>query len=597
MGSEDRLVGGRYRLRERLGSGGMGTVWRADDVVLGRQVAVKEVVFPPGTGEAEAEVLRERTRREARSAARLDHPSAVTVYDVVEEDGRPWLVLELVEARTLAQAVTEDGPLPPDEVARIGLAVLGALEAAHARGIVHRDVKPSNVLLRDDGRVVLTDFGIATTTGDSSLTHTGLLLGSPAYIAPERIRGETPGAPSDLWSLGATLFTAVEGRPPFDSGDALLTVTAVVTGEHAPYVSAGPLVPGPRRPAREGPGRAPAGRRRPVDAPGRGRPRAGDAAPRRCRPPGLAAAGLAGAAAAGAPAARTSALDLGEVRQELADARPEPQSEPRPEPRPAPTRVAAPAPRPRRLRRRPAAAPAGCCRRRCWPSCSCSAAGCTPPPAATTPRAPRRRPRRRPPRRRPRRRGRPATSAPATRAPTTAAPTTAAPTTPAPTTPAPTTPAPATSPPDDDAPAGFRTYEGAAGWTLRTPVRRAGWRSPCPPATPRAAAASTAIRDRPHPARRDRPGPARRRRRPAGGREGFRPRHPSYEEIGIRSVDYRGYEAADWEFTYEGLHVIDRVFVVDGTGHSLYFQTRAGDFADARSDFDGIAENFQAVGE
>ena len=184
MGSEDRLVGGRYRLRERLGSGGMGTVWRADDVVLGRQVAVKEVVFPPGTREDEAEVLRERTRREARSAARLDHPSAVTVYDVVEEDGRPWLVLELVEARTLAQAVTEDGPLPPDEVARIGLAVLGALEAAHAQGIVHRDVKPSNVLLRDDGRVVLTDFGIATTTGDSSLTHTGLLLGSPAYIAP-----------------------------------------------------------------------------------------------------------------------------------------------------------------------------------------------------------------------------------------------------------------------------------------------------------------------------------------------------------------------------------------------------------------------------
>ena len=232
MGVEDRLVGGRYRLLERLGSGGMGTVWRADDVLLGRQVAVKEVVFPPGTREEEAEVLRERTRREARSAARLDHPSAVTVYDVVEEDGRPWLVLELVEARTLAQAVTADGPLPPDEVARVGLAVLGALEAAHAQGIVHRDVKPSNVLLRADGRVVLTDFGIATATGDSSITHTGLLLGSPAYIAPERARGETPGPASDLWSLGATLCTAVEGKPPYDGGEPLITITKVVSGEH-----------------------------------------------------------------------------------------------------------------------------------------------------------------------------------------------------------------------------------------------------------------------------------------------------------------------------------------------------------------------------
>jgi len=242
-----RVVAGRYRLLARLGSGGMGTVWRAEDAVLGREVAVKEVTFPPGLSDPDRDVLRERTRREARAAARLDHPSAVTVFDVVEQDGAAFLVMELVEARTLAEAVRADGPLSPPDAARVGLAVLGALRAAHARGIVHRDVKPGNVLLCTGygakGRVVLTDFGIATSAGDPSITSTGLLLGSPSYIAPERARGQQPGPPSDLWSLGATLFTAVEGRPPFDAGDPMSTVTAVVTGEHAPYVAAGPLEP------------------------------------------------------------------------------------------------------------------------------------------------------------------------------------------------------------------------------------------------------------------------------------------------------------------------------------------------------------------
>jgi hypothetical protein len=157
--------------------------------------------------------------------------------------------MELVEARTLSEVVRTDGPLSPQRTAHVGLALLGALETAHRQGIVHRDVKPGNVLLGPDlgglpGRVVLTDFGIASTAGDASITSTGLLLGSPAYIAPERARGHTPGPPSDLWSLGATLFTAVEGRPPYDgAGDPLLTVTAVVTGEHEPYVAAGPLAP------------------------------------------------------------------------------------------------------------------------------------------------------------------------------------------------------------------------------------------------------------------------------------------------------------------------------------------------------------------
>jgi hypothetical protein len=243
---QSRLVAGRYRLLSPLGSGGMGTVWRAEDVVLGREVAVKEVTFPHGLSDEDREVLRERTRREARAAARLDHPSAVTVFDVVEEGDAPFLVMELVEARTLSQVVRTDGPLSPRRTAQVGLALLGALETAHAQGIVHRDVKPGNVLLCGDtgaapGRVVLTDFGIASSPGDSSITSTGLLLGSPSYIAPERARGLPPGPASDLWSLGATLFTAVEGRPPFDAGEPLLTVTAVVTGEHAPFVAAGPL--------------------------------------------------------------------------------------------------------------------------------------------------------------------------------------------------------------------------------------------------------------------------------------------------------------------------------------------------------------------
>lgn len=245
---QHRLVAGRYRLLSPVGAGGMGTVWRGRDELLGRDVAVKEVLFPRGLSEEDREVLRERTRREARAAARLDHPSAVTVYDVVQEDGSPYLVMELVEARTLSEVLRTDGPLSPQRTAQVGLALLGALETAHAEGIVHRDVKPGNVMLcpddgPDGGRVVLTDFGIASTAGDSSITSTGLLLGSPSYIAPERARGQPPAPASDLWSLGATLFTAVEGRPPYDGGEPLLTVTAVVTGEHAPYVAAGPLEP------------------------------------------------------------------------------------------------------------------------------------------------------------------------------------------------------------------------------------------------------------------------------------------------------------------------------------------------------------------
>jgi len=235
---------GRYRLVAPLASGGMGTVWRAHDLTLDRPVAVKEVLLPPGLDEEAREVLRRRTLREARAAAQLRHPAIVTVYDVVEHDGRPWIVMELVPSQSLEQVIRTSGGLPPAEVAGIGLRILDALVTAHAAGVQHRDVKPANVLLADDGRVVLTDFGIARHVGDETLTTAGLLVGSPNYLAPERARGHTlPGLASDLWSLGATMYTAVEGHPPFERNGPLPTLAAVVMDEPEPPRKAGLLRP------------------------------------------------------------------------------------------------------------------------------------------------------------------------------------------------------------------------------------------------------------------------------------------------------------------------------------------------------------------
>lgn len=230
--SEDagRLVGGRYRLGEVLGRGGMGTVWRGQDEILGRTVAVKELRFPSSVDEEEKQRLITRTLREAKAIARIRSGSAVTVFDVVNEDSRPWIVMELVEGHSLADKIKEDGPLGPQRAAEVGLAILDVLRAAHREGILHRDVKPSNVLLEDvTGRVVLTDFGIAKVEGDPSVTSTGMLVGAPSYISPERARGKPPGPPADLWSLGGLLFAAVEGRPPYDKGSAISTLTAVMT--------------------------------------------------------------------------------------------------------------------------------------------------------------------------------------------------------------------------------------------------------------------------------------------------------------------------------------------------------------------------------
>jgi|GEM_PF-1137450 len=241
-----RYLADRYRLEEVLGRGATGTVWAAYDEVLRRRVAVKEVPPPPGMPAAEADELRERTLREARSIAVLTHPNVVTLYDVVRQDGEPFVVMELLPALSLAKVISEQGPLDTGGAALVGHAVASALQAAHDAGITHRDVKPANVLIgtgADGGRIKLTDFGIARNVAEATMTATGMTLGSPAFIAPEVASGGQVSPAADLWGLGATLFAAVQGRPPYDAGDVLATVAAVVNGEVPRPTAAGPLTP------------------------------------------------------------------------------------------------------------------------------------------------------------------------------------------------------------------------------------------------------------------------------------------------------------------------------------------------------------------
>jgi tRNA A-37 threonylcarbamoyl transferase component Bud32 len=237
------VVASRYRLGETLGVGGMGRVFLARDEILDRDVAIKEIVLPEEIVEADRDAVQQRTLREARAAARVSHPNAAQVYDVIAADGATWIVMEYVKSRSLQDAITADGPLEPTRVAEIGMAVLGAIEAAHRAGVRHRDVKPANVLLGDDGRVVLTDFGIATIEGDGIITSSDLVLGSPQYMSPERVRDGTTLPASDLWSLGATLYTAVEGRPPYKRASVVETLTAVAADEPTPAERAGVLAP------------------------------------------------------------------------------------------------------------------------------------------------------------------------------------------------------------------------------------------------------------------------------------------------------------------------------------------------------------------
>jgi tRNA A-37 threonylcarbamoyl transferase component Bud32 len=239
----ERLLAHRYRLVTQVGRGGMGTVWQAHDEVLGRDVAVKEVILPHGLTDEERDVHHKRTFREARTAARLGHPGVVTVYDVVEEDGRPWIVMELIHARSLDQVIKQEGPLESRRAAEIGRQMLAALHAAHDAGVLHRDVKPSNVLVTGGDRAILTDFGIATASGDATLTQTGLVMGSPAYIAPERARGRTAGPASDLWSLGVTLYAMVDGKSPFERSEPMAALVAIISEDPEPPARAGRLAP------------------------------------------------------------------------------------------------------------------------------------------------------------------------------------------------------------------------------------------------------------------------------------------------------------------------------------------------------------------
>jgi eukaryotic-like serine/threonine-protein kinase len=239
-----RVIAGRYRLEAPIGRGAMGVVWRARDQLLDRDVAIKEVQIADTLTEEERATAFQRTLREAKTAARLNHPAVVTVYDVAEDGGRPWIVMQLVHAQSLDQVLATSGPLPPRRAAEIARQLLSALSVAHAAGVMHRDVKPSNVLLGRDDRAVLTDFGIATFADDPKLTQTGMVMGSPGFTAPERIRGEDASPASDLWSLGATIYAAVEGHGPFDKrGGAITTMSAIINEDAPEAPAAGALGP------------------------------------------------------------------------------------------------------------------------------------------------------------------------------------------------------------------------------------------------------------------------------------------------------------------------------------------------------------------
>jgi serine/threonine protein kinase len=239
----ERRIADRYVLRAPLGKGGMGIVWRAEDTLLRREVAIKEITFPPALDAAEAAAVKMRAMREARSAAKLNHPGVVTIYDVIQDEGQAYIVMEYVEAPTLAGIVKREGPLSVQRTAELGLEVLDALQNAHAKGVVHRDVKPANVMILDGGRVKLADFGIASVKDDPKITSTGMILGSPQFMAPEQANGAGSGPPTDIWGLGATLYYSVEGEYPFDRGEPIPTLAAVVHDDYRTPQRAGALEP------------------------------------------------------------------------------------------------------------------------------------------------------------------------------------------------------------------------------------------------------------------------------------------------------------------------------------------------------------------
>ncbi|MFC7483987.1 serine/threonine-protein kinase [Luedemannella flava] len=243
MTGVDHVIAGRYRLVSRLGAGGMGTVWQAHDERLRRDVAVKHIVFPATSSGTEQQRLAALAMAEARHAASLAHPHIVAVHDVIEEDAQVYIVMQLVVGQTLEQVVRGGGPLPPARVATIGLALLDALSAAHEAGVLHRDVKPSNVLISQAGTVLLTDFSISRAVGVGTMTRSSILMGTPGFIAPERFTDGISGPEGDLFGLGATLYFAVQGKPPFYSEDGLANLFASASRAHAPADRAGDLAP------------------------------------------------------------------------------------------------------------------------------------------------------------------------------------------------------------------------------------------------------------------------------------------------------------------------------------------------------------------
>ncbi|MFE7269120.1 serine/threonine-protein kinase [Streptomyces sp. NPDC057623] len=243
-GANFRVIAGRYRLEEQLGRGGMGVVWRATDQLLGRQVAVKELPLDETLSAAEARRQRQRTLREARAVAQLSHPHVIVVHDILKDDERPYIVMELVDGDSLADRIAAHGPVEAPEAARIGVDLLSALRTAHEAGVLHRDITPANVLIENGtDRVVLTDFGIAQVPGTSTLTESGAFVGSPEYTAPERMSGSRTGPAADLWSVGALLCAALSGESPFRRDSLSGIVLAVVSDDIRPPVQAAPILP------------------------------------------------------------------------------------------------------------------------------------------------------------------------------------------------------------------------------------------------------------------------------------------------------------------------------------------------------------------
>jgi serine/threonine protein kinase len=528
--SSTRLIGGRYRLERSVGAGGMGTVWAGRDELLDREVAIKEIRFPAGLGDREQADLRERTMREARATARLSHPNVVTTFDVVEDDGRPWIVMELLPSRSLSTMLREDGPLPPHRVAEIGLGVLSALELSHAEGVVHRDVKPGNVLITPDGRPVLTDFGIATMAGDPALTSTGLVLGSPAYLSPERARGERPGPAADLWSLGATLYAAVEGRPPFDSPNALGTLTAVISDPVEP-----PQVGGPLGEAILGLLAKDPADRLDIDT----------------------TRGLLERAAADRASDATTTEPAAIVALDRAS-----RTEAMPLDAPA-ARVATPPPPPthgeQRRRTSRGVSPAVVALVLCLIAVAVIAF------IAKTHDD-----------------GNQGAASPGTDKPTTNASNTSS------KKPEPTKSTKSSTSPASDAPQGFTTYTDPTGFSLSVPE---GWHRSqsgtqvkfTEPGTTRYLLVDQTDHPKKDPAKDW-----------EQQEKSVSKRLPNYQRISIEDVDYRDYPAADWQFTYATqTQVINRGFVVGKKGYALYIQGPQGSFDDSEQVFQRAADSFR----